>query len=410
MNWQIPDLREECNEFNIQLGFDSIHDHFHDTFRNRERDILNTHFSNEIEWLNPWPTLPSMDITFPWSTCDEIDVIRLQPPCEDLNVLGYYIPYHALLKTFFRHKGQPLNHIEVLRFNRDLPEHSRYGIHICEDAITNYVDETLRAKNIGIHYRELALALLIQAVIGHEWGHYRAEVNSLQINRFLKSTGSRESCNYNAYQIYMRRIKKDNFEEVFADYCSLKMGVFNPKFELDNLYGSSNVHKEMVKLRIAQCIFENDNSPYGDLKYWMKNQSEFDSIIETLINNPSQVRRRVAFALKLNKAKSPFQSDLIDVLTHNQMQFITKRDKSILIRSRESRVDFDEVDTFWQFISRDPLVSNRTSKNNLRIPLRAHSLSSTLSKILPTDFKNDSWRVPLITIPDLLPLNEILIH
>ncbi len=208
-------------------------------------------------------------------------------------------------------------------------------------------------------------------------------------------------------------MRNSDFEEVFADYCGIKMGVFNIRYENPSTSLTSNQKYEMVRLRLAECIFENRNSPYGDLKYWMKNPWEMDEAIKKLISNPRGANKRVHSALKLNKAESPYGSTLLDVLNHNQIQYISNRLKSnFLIGSKGFNIDFNDLDSFWQYTGLDGFmkIPNIQPIKSLLIKKSGHRFSDTVLKILPGTHKEDFLRLPLLTIPELLPLDPVYIH
>ncbi len=410
MNWELPSFDLDCKDRDfsiIEFSENSLsaNNKFDGNFlieRNPFRD----------GWGEIWPKIPSMDANWHWNNCDEVDVLNIQKPCSD-SVLGYYLPYHAVLKTYVKKYGRPLTHDKVLEFNENLPPHARYGIHLCERTILNFIDKTLQTRNYSTEYYESALALLLQTVIGHEWGHYRAELNGIQLYKTLHSLGVDNQFNYLEYFVQTRKLLLSDFEEVFADYCSLKFGVFNSKYQIPNRQTTDEQLFQMVKLRLSQSLFNNGSSPYGDLKFWMKNKYQMDEAIETLIRNPKYANRNVKLALKLNKAKSPFGSSLIDVLTHNQIQFIHNRLKNgSIVSSRGHKVDFDDLDSFWQYISNDSLMRIPLHNKNNSVIVRntGHEIVHILQKISPSDKFKEFIKLPLPTYPSILPLNSVQIH
>lgn len=407
MNWSVPNFDVECQKTDFRI---INSEPWFNEFRDRDLDFEDR-FSEE-NWDIKWPILPDMDINWPWNNCSEVDVTLLSNPCRS-STLGYYLPYHAVLKTFHKKYGKPFKHEHVLEFNSQLDETSRYGIHLCEQTILDYIDNKLMAKRLGPEYEELALALLLQTVIAHEWGHYRSELNGIQISQLLQGLGTTSSFNYLEYFVSTAQMRNSDFEEVFADYCGIKMGVFNIRYENPSKSLTSKQKYEMVRLRLAECIFENINSPYGDLKYWMKNPWEMDEAIQKLISNPRSANKRVQSALKLNKAESPYGSTLLDVVNHNQIQYVTNRVKrNFLVGSKGFNIDFNELDSFWQYTGLDGFmkIPNIPPKKSLLIEKSGHRFSDTLLKILPGTHKKDFLRLPLLTIPELLPLDPVYIH
>lgn len=408
MNWNIPLDELDCNDFllrDISIYENEItQDQFFDNIR---QDVSNERFH---EYDKPWQNFPDMDIQFPWRSCRDVALESFNPPCGLGNVLGYYIPYHFVMVSYRNKYGVPKNHQEVLMYNEKLPRNSRFGIHLCEETIIKYIESRAESKM----YFELSLALLVQNVIAHEWGHYRAELNAIQQMIHLQSVSSDQRMSYVNY-ILMMNGRHNNFEEVFADYCGLKLGIFNPKYKNPDPLITKTEQLRMTQYQLSIGLFKNRNSPYGDLKFWMKNPYQMDNAVVSLVNNPQYANRMVKLSLNLNSAHSPYSSELIDVLTHNQAQFIKNRNMvNRIISSRGPYIDFNELDSFWQYTAKDdfmniPRVSKKTSLN---IDLFGTHLEAVLEKILSpaSRRRHGLYKLPLDTFPELLPLSPVMVH
>lgn len=408
MNWNIPAVELDCDDF----FFNDDH-----IYENELIDSYTNYFGEESfekerfsEYDRSWKEIPNMDVRFPWTSCKEVVLEAFNPPCISDNVLGYYIPYHFVMVSYKNKYGVPRNHEEVLKYNDNLPRHSRFGIHLCEKTIINYIEQRSNSGN----YFEVSLALLVQNIIGHEWGHYRAELNAIQQMIHLQRVSSNQSLSYVNYILRANKTH-NNFEEVFADYCGLKLGIFNVKFKNPNPRITRAEQFQMTKLQLSLGLFNNNKSPYGDLKYWMKNSREMNDAIESLVWKPNYANKRVKLSLNLNSADSPIKSDLIDVLTNNQAQFIKNRQtRNFIVSSRGPYVDCNKLDSHWQYTSKDefmkiPPASNKTS---LTIEISGSRLDDVLEKILnPVSAKGKRvFKLPLDTFPELLRIGPVLVH
>jgi len=409
MNWNIPVDELDCdNRFfrDISIYEDDLFEH---PFSN---NYDGEGFNSErfYEYDRPWKDVPDMDVQFPWTSCRDIALEAFDPACNRGNVLGYYIPYHFVMVSYRNKYGVPKSHEEVLRYNDNLPRHSRFGIHLCEQTMVDYI----KRRSESSSYFDVSLALLVQDVIGHEWGHYRAELNAIQKMMHLQSTSSnqRMSCvNY----ILMMNNRHDNFEEVFADYCGLKLGIFNTKYINPNPRITKEEQLHMTKFQLSRGLFKNRNSPYGDLRYWMKNPYEMDDAVESLVHRPNVANRLVKLRLNLNSADGPVSSDLIDVLTNNQAQFVTNRNsQNKIVSSRGPYVDFNNLDSHWQYMAKDNFmkIPSASKKTSLKIELSGSQLDSVLERILSSTSKSGQGllKLPLNTFPTLLPIGPVLIH
>lgn len=414
MKWEIPDFTKPIRhkEFDFLEKSRDL-PHFHEEFQDySDEEFSNIIFEHKLAerfwfWTRNWAPLPDMDADISWNP--DFDLQTWRPKSQRL--LGYYIPYFILLQDYTKKFGLPKEHQHVLNYNDTLPKHAQFGIHLCQDNIINYIKRLNSSSISNKDYEKTALALLVQHVIGHEWGHYRAEVNVIQANIIFESlTGYK--VDIRAYKQFKLKNKTTNFEEVFADYCGVKMGVFNTRYK-SPITNSKYAEYKVTSLILSKTIFNNKNSPYGHLRYWMKDSKQMSNEVISLIKNPSHANRRVKVALNLSKADSPISSSLLDVLTHNQLQFLDSPKPGYIYSSVNSNLDFNQLESYWQFMAKDEFmqIPQKPQKNSLTIEQHGHDLVDILDKILEETYKTHaSWKLPLKTFPDLLKIGPVLVH
>ena len=106
--------------------------------------------------------------------------------------------------------------------------------------------------NQKAYFRDYAIYLKVISVVAHEWGHYRTEVLSLENREALSNVMDdkqldRFAGNYLWY-FDLNANTRQNFEEVFAEWCSLRYGVFNSKIvRPDNLPNIPMSESEKIK-------------------------------------------------------------------------------------------------------------------------------------------------------------------
>lgn len=417
MNWPLPDLNEDCLDFKDVNFKDNLLDEKSFSSAKQIVDAPNRNRNNE--WDIDWPELAPVDINFPWDDCSRVNLIDAKVNIWDQiyrgSVLAYYVPYVYLTRTFQRKMKSQGTHEEILAFNNTLPQHIRYGIHLCHNNILNYAQKVI-GESTDAAFNRYTLALLFKFILAHEWGHYRAEINLIQQNLYLYAVRNKiEISTLSYYRFTALKMAHANFEEVFADYCGLKYGIFNVKFnDLQSGLGKSKKVKSL-KDSLARCIFHNDNSPYGDVRYWINNEIDINKTISTYLEQPKYANKLIQIGhLSLQKDKTFLKTQLLDVLTHNQNQFIRGKSPNIF-GSKSARLSPEELNTSWHHVTRDPIqiIPNLTNKDNIAIDCN-HIQSPLIDVIkqLGKSPKNkpEYVKMPLLSVPELLRIGPVMIE
>ena len=251
--------------------------------------------------------------------------------------------------------GQDPNDIRNIQANNDSRDESRkWGIHLCMKNIKAYIDYRLIPsveKHITNHneiefFRDYATYLLIMKTTAHEWGHYRTEVLALQQMEGLSTIMSDKDVSFHSgnYLKHFRKNtgKKNNFEEVFAQWCALRYGIFNAQLmRPDNLRKISWTDQQrltkdwLIRYGILQQMQAN-HSPYGDISRWV----DFDSL-----NSSETLNLYVNGDLKMSRVvgKNTFYRNekMIDLMMHNinafsKSNFRSHRHRHLLSKSNPS--------------------------------------------------------------------------
>jgi hypothetical protein len=168
---------------------------------------------------------------------------------------------------------------------------------------------------------------MVMKVLAHEWGHYQTEVLEIQqINSLSQIMEPSEvhyfGGNYLKYFISTAG-RRDDFEEVFAEWCALRFGVFNANLiRPDNL--PNLPHSQEVKLKRDWLIrkgllgsMQFTNAPYGHITHWV-NFNELASIerVNQYINGENTMSYAIGQATK-RSFKRIGNLKMIDIVMHN---------------------------------------------------------------------------------------------
>jgi hypothetical protein len=308
-------------------------------FRGEESDLLiknPIHLDLPKGWSNPWPDLPNPDDIHGEFKLENIKLSIPSNPCAKDSLLGYYIGWHIIGVSFENEKGYPpRDGNELKRYNENLPIENRYGIHICcktiEDYINKFSTDGLDPVQVPL-YLEYCTFLTMIYVIAHEWGHYRSEVLSFQLGNLVTSVSGENnnglSPSYLSYFVFIKQFPKTNFEEVFAEWASLKLGIFNYYMKPPAFAKAINNWPQVettIKYMLTQAISRPSRiRPYSDIRHWI----DFDSISQSEImnrisGNKRSVNRSVNDNVRIGNVKSLKKGKIIDMLMHNQIQFWT---------------------------------------------------------------------------------------
>lgn len=429
--WPLPNLETGEISFGNESGLD-------DWYYGYEDDESEVNFPDIKElpegWSNPWPDLPGVDIDLGKGTgLSGIRLSELHGPCGGSGVLGYYISYHILAVSFENEMGRPAyDGIELKNYNDSLPEQSRYGIHICIESIENYIRSfnTRGLHPVQVpHYLEYCTFLTLVYVIAHEWGHYRAEVLSFQLEKVVRSiTGDPYngfSPSYLSYFTHKKRFPDTNFEEVFAEWAALKVGIFNFNLSERKPHFARSIHnwpqiEATVKFMLTKKISDPYRiRPYGDIRRWVdfKKLTE-DHVLKRFSANSRSMNRSVNDNVRI-RLKSFKKGKIIDLLVHNQLQFSARHRFNGIVRSRPLSYP-RHPDALFYHIGDDECVGGTrasvSSKRVLRLSnpaftSEAQKRSSFVDKVLTDMKQGDRFAVlPIKIFPEILPLNPVYFH
>jgi len=420
-NWPIPDI--EINEL-PEIDFRNngwILDHEIDTV------IESPDFEFPKGWGNPWPDLPSpddTDIIAPY----KIILDKQRKPC-NREILGYYMSWHVIGKYYEIENGIPAKSGNELKiYNDKLPSELRFGIHVCCTEIFEYIsrfDFTGLTTDEIPKYQEYCTHLTLSYLIAHEWGHYRSELLTFQMNKLASSlTGDSRTnlkISYLTYLRYKKTYPLTNFEEVFAEWASLKVGVFNYHIKKPSFARNpANWLKIESTLRymLTQAISRpNRIRPYSDIRHWVDfNTLSNDVILQRITQKKKSANRSVNdnVLIDKNRVKSLIKGTMTDMLAHNQMQFSGAVPNGI-IRSTSLTYPTNPCSPFYHLgYDENPTApAKANSKNFIRLSDPLSNQQNKYIKKYVDNFKGKSKGIPNLPIrvfPEILPLDPVYFH
>lgn len=385
-------------------------------------------------WGNEWPELPAFDRP----DIEQIDIsqIRLSETsgkvCEG-TYIGYYMPWHVIAISYRNERGwPPPNEYELREYNNSLPQANRHGIHICCKKIDAYINSF---NNSGFQteeefndYKNYCKFLTLNLIIAHEWGHYRAEVLSFQIERVLTSLLDQPITNFHPSFISYWKNKKnypsENFEEIFAEWCSLKMGIFNYQMP-DPVFVSTPANVELAKafVRYELTVAMRSPSrprPYRDIKYWIDlDRLAGNQYLQRIVDKSKATNRSVNDCTEILSDPSFKRVRMIDLLLHNQMQFTNSRSSFRLVISNVNLYP-REPKSLYYHIGDDECEEMRKAPSYSERYLRIHSdnfLVKPMKNSLCINgirahlvYNQSNCNLPIPVFPEYLPLDPIYFH
>jgi hypothetical protein len=413
---------------------------------NTERDYKTRFRDNESElfikgptytdmpkgWSNRWPDLPNPDDLNGEFDLENIKLSSRTNPCKKDTLLGYYIGWHIIGVSFKNENGYPPKDAnELKRYNDNLPTENRYGIHICCNTIEEYINKFstngLEPEQVPL-YLEYCTYLTMIYVVAHEWGHYRSEALSFQISNLVRSVSGEEnnglSPSYLSYFVFKKEYPTTNFEEVFAEWASLKLGIFNyymkqPAFakEMSNW----PIVEATVKLMLTEVISRPTRiRPYSDIRHWVDfNRISKTDIMQRISLKKRSVNRSVNDNVLINKIKSFKKGKFIDLLMHNQMQFSLNHKFNGVIESASSSYTSMPDSSFYHFGDDECLEAHEASSSENYLKLNNpyfddpnQGRNSRIKKVI--DGLKDEGAVfaylPIKVFADILPLDGVYFH
>lgn len=428
-NWPLPNI----DGGKIRLNRDWSERHW---FHGKEDKIFRNDrppfFDLPKGWGNPWPDLPNPDEAPREFRLENIFLNIPRNFCSRESLLGYYMSWHIVGMSFLNERGRlPTNGAELKNYNDILPIENRFGIHICVRTIERYIDrfstKDLDADQIP-SYLEYCTFLTMIYVIAHEWGHYRSEVLSFQITKLVNSvtgiSNSTLSPSFLSYVVHKKEYPNSNFEEVFAEWASLKLGIFNyymkkPAFA-DSIPNWPLV-EATVKFMLTEAISRPSRiRPYSDIRFWIDFDSiTRDKVMRRLSENKSSVNRSVNDNVLIEGVKSFKKGKIIDLLIHNQMQFSQDHLFNGIVQSAPRAYPYKPDSAFYHFGDDECLLAQKPSitENYLQLgnPDFTDPTERAASKILKAiktlkDDNSINAYLPIKVFTDLLPLDPVYFH
>lgn len=167
---------------------------------------------------------------------------RILPIKAPSTVLGYYIPRHKIELMMIGRGLDPGTRGEFERFERtEVPSENRFGIHLLKNNIRKHIHDHInnaafQSQREVQYFSERFRLLFWTYVLGHEWGHYLAEVIAVENMRTLRSAYGDHNVVRELDPRYLDhfytttsvdRYRRNDYEEVFAEWSALRYGVFN---------------------------------------------------------------------------------------------------------------------------------------------------------------------------------------
>jgi hypothetical protein len=383
-------------------------------------------------WGSRWPDLPNPDVDFPEISLDKINLSIPGNFCNTHKPLGYYMSWHIVAVSFRNQYGRPpMDGEELQRYNATLPEENRFGIHICCNTIDQYIE---RFSTYGLDpshvqsYREYCAYLTLIYVIAHEWGHYRSEVLSFQISNLVKSVsgghGHPLSPSYLSYFVHLKEHPRSSFEEVFAEWSALKLGVFNYHMKKPAFANSMSNWPQVeatVKTMLCEAISRQTRSrPYSDIRYWVDfDNITKDDILQRLSANDRGMNRAVNDNVLIEEIRSFKSGKMIDLLMHNQMQFSKGHRFNGIVRSAPMGYPLEPDSSFYHFGEDECMSVQKPSRTGrflqLSDPDQQNSLfaSPSITRKVIGQLKQPKAKsvfLPIRVFPEILPLDPVYLH
>lgn len=406
--------------------------------RNDELKIIETGLDIPLGlpkgWSNPWPDLPSPDIKFPWVDPGKFSLNGFPCPCDSSNYLGYYVPWHYVALSHKNDRNRSLSTpVDLEAYNMGLPECKRFGIHICCETIERYI-ESFDVSNFKINevdlYRHYCTYLILMYVISHEWGHYRSETLSFQLRSIVSSlSGGGNNTMMPSYLAYMfdgNLNFQSFFEEVFAEWASLKFGIFN--YHLVKPYFVSQLSNRLVieqtlRIMLSEVMIRSSRPrPYRDISLWVNfNGLNSQKVLEKLIENEKTQNRLVNDNTRIAGIQSFKRGKMIDLLMHNKMQYSTGRNFSGIIESNPRYYPVRPNSAYYHISDDDCMnITKPGEKSSHHVILGERSIQQRgfnrpngfINQIL-SDLRSNSTVdtiLPIPTYPRILPLDSIYFH
>ena len=359
-------------------------------------------------WGIPWPTIPGGG---------EPDQVPLPDdgssgcPCDrSKNVMGYYVPWHFMLEKHHHHKHKG-RHVTIEHIDQSYDECRRWGIHLCMDNIINYIDNRLMplvtphlsGPREVRYYRDYAVYLQVMKTLAHEWGHYRAEILALEQMEGLSSIMQPNEVEHFSgnYLRYFRNTARwsDDFEEVFAEWCALRLGVYNTKMirpdDLPSIFPvrKDQITKDWLIRKGLLGSMKRNMRPYGDIANWVNfDELESSQLLDDYVAGKTSLSRAIG--------KYTFKGDfkMIDLAMHN----INCYSKENIGSKRYSPIASLDSPLFGEAASMRPGIGLELNPQSASYDPKLYGSKRRTSRALFLDkplildsFEQDIYRLPL---------------
>jgi hypothetical protein len=339
------------------------------------------------------------------------------------------MPWHVIAISYRNERGwSPAPSEWDLRdYNDQLPIGNRFGIHICCNELDSYI-ERFRTDNIDpsllSDYLNYCRHLALIWVVAHEWGHYRAEVLGFQLTNILSAITGVDNSNYHpsfiSYWRNKKRYPSENFEEVFAEWCSLKMGIFNyhmPDISLTSIPAGQDKAKSVLREQLAIAMVSPRRPlPYRQIGNWV-NMSRLtnDAHLSRVVTKSKSMNRSVNDTTRINDVPAFKNVRMIDLLTHNQIQFSAGIPTLEIIRSQDSRLTRRRLAGLYRHIGEDECMFSKgvksPSEKFLKIDLTKNIKGLCCrDSLAPFLLDGQQGNFPIPVFPEILEIDPVYFH
>ncbi|OPY77021.1 MAG: hypothetical protein A4E65_02943 [Syntrophorhabdus sp. PtaU1.Bin153] len=377
-------------------------------------------------WTPGGPSGPPISSGEPGGSSCEIRSI--EPP---ETVLGYYVPRQIVERHMVWCGRDPQNVDDFNYFNfQVLPRNNRFGIHLISSHIDGYAERqvTRASRDLPpketIYYEKYLRYLLWSYVLGHEWGHYLAENLSVECRNSCLSVYAGKKADLK--MIVARYLphfdmttmvgwfKRNDFEEVLAEWAGLRYGVFN--FHLPKLKRLPNIglaEKEvltrvwLLKKGIVNVI-SSGIEPYRDVVRWIDINELFSRDTATrFVRGDRNISKTIHNAIKIPGGRKE-RFTLLDVMENNFLAFTPSN-----LRTGQIYYCPSNGNGFLNGSGHIPASTRYQLK--IRYPqLPQYSVKKKSKSLIKFDMKKmggeSSYCFPMLNFIDTLELPKVIIH
>ena len=382
---------------------------------------------------NPWPKLhetePAGIFMGPPIDPPNFTLTGFDFPSQARSLLGYYIPWNLVSLSYINtYKNKPINVDPVVEYNSSLPNHLKFGIHLCTQNIINIVNQ-INFKGLSEdeleNRRKYCLYVLLSYVLAHEWSHYRSEVLSFQLQSLFKSVKGTNSTkdipSYISYLINEISSWKTSFEEVYAEWNAIRYLLHIRETTLSKVFEDIDETEkvDLINYFIDRMLSPGRLKPYGDIFSWvLKMKKHFDSLNINDDQNPYIIKNSSELKY-LSGMESLQNGSMIDLLVHNMMQFTPGRPARKIVSSHPIAYP-SAPDSVFHLLGEDYCMDFKQEPTE-RTPFMKLNYPGDMSADNPIKEFYDAVvyssptmdgkaAFPLKTFPTFLPLDPVYFH